>query len=155
RTQCKNNLKQIGLALLNYESSFGVFPPGYIAGSAFIDGQTDTSPGWSWVSMILPQFDQEPLQSTMNFSLPVRAARNAGATQANLPAFLCPSDQISVSTFPVGDGLAGTLAIAAPASYAASVGDDATDVAMGLANNGIGNGVFYRNSSVRMSAIID
>jgi len=155
RTQCKNNLKQIGLALLNYESSFGVFPPGYVAGSAFIDGQTDTSPGWSWVSMILPQFDQEPLQSTMNFSLPVQAAANAGAIQANLPAFLCPSDQISVSTFPVGDGLAGTLAIAAPASYAASVGDDATDVAMGLANNGIGNGVFYRNSSVRMSAIID
>jgi prepilin-type N-terminal cleavage/methylation domain-containing protein/prepilin-type processing-associated H-X9-DG protein len=155
RTQCKNSLKQIGLALLNYESSFGVFPPGYIAGSAFIDGQTDTSPGWSWVSMILPQLDQEPLQSTMNFSLPVQAAANAGAIQANLPAFLCPSDQISVSTFPLGDGLGGTLAIAAPASYAASVGDDATDVAMGLNNNGIGNGVFYRNSSVRMSAIID
>src|SRR5579872_386881 len=114
RTQCKNNLKQIGLALLNYESSFRIFPPGYIAGSAFIDGQTDTAPGWSWGAMILPQLDQEPLQSTINFSLPVQAAANAPAIQVSLPAFVCPSDQLAGPTFPIGDGLGGTIAIAAP-----------------------------------------
>src|SRR5713226_8475052 len=58
RSQCKNNVKQLGLALLNYESSFRVLPPGYVAGGPCIDGQTDTSPGWSWASMILPQLDQ-------------------------------------------------------------------------------------------------
>lgn len=155
RSQCKNNLKQLGLALHNYESSFRVFPPGYVAGQPFVDGQTDTSPGWSWASMILPQLDQGPLSASINFSLPVQAAANATAIQTSLPVFLCPSDQFQGSTFPVGDGLGGTVATVAPASYAGSAGSDLTDVALGLNNDGLGDGIFFRNSSVRMAAIID
>ena len=155
RTQCKNNLKQIGLALLNYESSFRVLPPGYIAGTRFIDGETDTSPGWSWGAMILPQLDQTPLSTSINFALPVQATANANAIQATLPSFLCPSDQFLGPTFPVGDGLGGSVATVAPASYAGSVGSDATDVSLGLNNDGLGDGVFYRNSSMRMASIVD
>ena len=70
--------------------------------------------------------------------------------------FLCPSDQLTSSnTFPITDGLGNTVAIAAPSSYAACTGSDAADVALGLNNDGSGNGVFYRNSGIRLSGITD
>ena len=75
RTQCVNNLKQMGLALHNYHDSMSIFPPAYIAASKFIDGETDTSPGWSWATMILPQFEQSPLYSSINVWLPSRLRR--------------------------------------------------------------------------------
>src|SRR5258708_2876918 len=155
RTQCKNNLKQIGLALHNYHDAFSVLPPGYIAGKPFLDGETDTSPGWSWGSMILSQLDQSPVSSAINFSLPVQAPVNAKPIATSLPVFLCPSDQFQGSTFQVGDGLGGTVATVAPASYAGSVGSDLADVGLGLNNDGLGDGVFFRNSSIRMANIID
>ena len=47
RAQCKNNLKQIGLALHNYESARRVFPPGYTSAAA-IKNEPGTGPGWGW-----------------------------------------------------------------------------------------------------------
>src|ERR1700722_16594220 len=76
RSQCINNLKQMGLALNNYHDALGAFPPGDIAASKFIDGETDTSPGWSWASMILSQLDQSPVYASINFSLAVQAPAN-------------------------------------------------------------------------------
>jgi prepilin-type N-terminal cleavage/methylation domain-containing protein/prepilin-type processing-associated H-X9-DG protein len=155
RVQCVNNLKQMGLALQNYHDAFRAFPPGYIAASPFLDGETDTSPGWSWASMILPQLDQSPLYSSINFWLPVHAPANTTATQTSLNVFLCPSDQIPGRTFSVTDGFGNTVATVAPSSYADCTGSDAADVALGLNNDGSGNGLFYRNSSIRIAAIID
>src|SRR4029453_12945484 len=54
RTQCKNNLKQIGLALHNYADVYGSFPPAYIA------DETD-KPMHSWRVLILPFLDQDQL----------------------------------------------------------------------------------------------
>ena len=69
---------------------------------------------------------------------------------------MCPSDQLpSGGTFPITDGLGNTIATVAPSSYAASTGSDAADVALGLNNDGSGNGPFYRNSGVRIAAIVD
>jgi len=53
RTQCKNNLKQMGLALMNYESSHGVFPPAHIdlSGLAYVPGGYYQT---SWTTMCLP-----------------------------------------------------------------------------------------------------
>ncbi len=129
RTQCVNNLKQMGLALHNYHDAFLVLPPGYIAASKFIDGETDTAPGWSWASMILPQLDQTPLYSSANFWLPVQAPANTTTTQTSLTAFLCPSDQIPGRTFAVTDGFNNTVATVAPSSYTDCTGSDAADVA--------------------------
>ena len=81
RTQCVNNLKQMGIALHNYHDSLSVFPPGYIAASKFIDGETDVAPGWSWAAMMLPQLDQAPLYASINVYLPVQAPANTTATQ--------------------------------------------------------------------------
>jgi prepilin-type N-terminal cleavage/methylation domain-containing protein/prepilin-type processing-associated H-X9-DG protein len=156
RVQCVNNLKQMGLALHNYHDALSIFPPGYIASSRFIDGETDTAPGWSWASMILPQLDNGPLYAAINVYLPVQAPANATAAQTRLAAFLCPSDQPpSDGTFPVTDGLGFTVATVAPTSYAACTGNDQADVALGLNNDGLGNGLFFRNSGIRIAAITD
>ena len=55
RSSCKNNLKQIGLALHNYHDVHNVLPPGYLryANSA----STWSGPGWGWGVMILPQIE--------------------------------------------------------------------------------------------------
>ena len=54
RSQCKGNLKQIGLALLNYHDTFGCFPPAYIA-------DADGKPMHSWRVLILPYIDNAQL----------------------------------------------------------------------------------------------
>ncbi len=155
RAQCVNNLKQMGLALHNYHDALLTFPPGYIAASKFIDGETDTSPGWSWASMILPQLDQSPLFWSINVGLPVQAPANTTSVQISLNVFLCPSDQVPGPTFAVTDGFGNTVATVAPTSYADCTGSDAADVALGLNNDGLGNGLFYRNSAIRIAAITD
>jgi prepilin-type processing-associated H-X9-DG protein len=156
RAQCINNLKQLGIALHNYHDALSVFPPGYIAAGKFNDGETDTAPGWSWASMILPQLDSGPLYSATNVYLPIQSPANTTATQTLLSAFLCPSDQLPPGgTFPVTDGLGFTVATVAPASYAACTGNDQADVALGLNHDGLGNGLFFRNSGIPVAAITD
>ncbi len=126
RIQCVNDLKQLGIALHNYHDALSVLPPGYIASRPFYDGETDTAPGWSWASMILPQLDNGPLYSSINVYLPIQASANTTATQTLLAALFCPSDQLPPGgTFPVTDGLGNTVATVAPSSYAACTGNDA------------------------------
>jgi prepilin-type N-terminal cleavage/methylation domain-containing protein/prepilin-type processing-associated H-X9-DG protein len=155
RAQCLNNLKQIGLALHNYHDAVSTLAPGYVAASRFVDGETDTAPGWSWASMILCQLDQAPLYASINVWLPVQAPANTTSSQTFLNVLVCPSDQLAGPTFPVGDGLGATVATVASTSYAACTGNDAADVALGLNNDGLGNGLFFRNSAIRMAAITD
>src|SRR5215467_9459960 len=52
RTQCRNNLKQIGLALHNYHDVYKVFPPGYTSDVNPSDN-SDLGPGWGWATHIL------------------------------------------------------------------------------------------------------
>jgi len=156
RMTCVNNLKQMGIALQNYHDALLVFPPGYVTTGRFIDGETDTAPGWSWAAMILPYLEQSPLYSSINVVLPIQAAANTTSALTFLAAYACPSDQFTLGNkFPVTDGLGNPVAIVAVSSYAASTGSDAADVALGLTNDGSGNGLFYRNSAVRISAITD
>ncbi|MDX1967040.1 MAG: DUF1559 domain-containing protein [Planctomycetaceae bacterium] len=63
RTQCRNNLKQLGLALHNYHDNYLMFPPANVASSVG---------GWgvSWYIRILPYLDQSPLYSNLTFSGP-------------------------------------------------------------------------------------
>src|SRR3954464_1294259 len=69
RTQCVNNLKQLGLALANYEGTHQTFPPGYISNADA--SNVDTGPGWGWAAMLLPQMEQSPIYSAINFSVGV------------------------------------------------------------------------------------
>lgn len=84
RTQCKNNLKQIGLALHNYHDTWGAFPPVYTV-------DADGKPLHSWRTLILPYIDQAPLYNQLNLSKPWDDPANAEAFKTSVPTYLCPS----------------------------------------------------------------
>ncbi|WP_373653762.1 DUF1559 domain-containing protein [Schlesneria sp. DSM 10557] len=88
RAQCKNNLKQIGLALHNYESTWKVFPTHSL--------QPYAGPHWkdrrySWYTAILPHIDQANVYNMYNVSLDWHDDDNILAVESNIPAFRCPS----------------------------------------------------------------
>jgi prepilin-type N-terminal cleavage/methylation domain-containing protein len=143
RTQCVNNLKQIGLACQNYHDAQVSFPPGYVASVAF----PDTTPGWGWAAFLLPYLEQNPLHAKIDFSQPLEKST---AIQNLIKVYLCPSDQPPESAFPVTDATFALVARVAPSSYAATVGDDSSEV-----DDPTGNGVFYRNSKTRIADILD
>ena len=94
RAQCTNNLKQVGLALHNYESSHGCFPAGYLtgAGVGFRDSQTgDWGPGWGWLTALLPGVEQGNLYNAANINLTCWDAANTTAVRTSLQVYLCPS----------------------------------------------------------------
>jgi prepilin-type processing-associated H-X9-DG protein len=154
RIQCVNNLKQVGLALQNYHDGLGTFPMGYVAARRLVDGTTDTAPGWSWATLILPQLEQGAFYNAVNFGLAVEAPQNATVIRSLIATYLCPSD-LSNGPFPVTDASGNVLAIAAPSSYAACVGGNETDTATGIQNDGLGTGIFFRNSRIRLGEICD
>jgi prepilin-type N-terminal cleavage/methylation domain-containing protein/prepilin-type processing-associated H-X9-DG protein len=94
RSQCRNNLKQLGLALHNYHDNYNMFPLA-VAPSIF-DSCTGTCAwrGFSAQTAMLPYVDQAPLYNQLNFNLMYdQAPNNSNALRARIPGFLCPSDQ--------------------------------------------------------------
>lgn len=94
RTQCRNNLKQLGLALHNYHDTHQRLPPGGIHNRDG-HGASASSSSWgpSWIVMTLPYFDQGPLYNTYNFSLDrARDGINQTVVNVELAALKCPSD---------------------------------------------------------------
>ncbi len=90
RAHCQNNLKQIGLAMLNYESSAGALPMTMVLTGA---GNTTTSfTGWSAQARILPFLEGNPLLNAANFSVSKEAPINSTVIALSLDVFLCPSE---------------------------------------------------------------
>ncbi|MEO1991305.1 MAG: DUF1559 domain-containing protein [Pirellulales bacterium] len=87
RVSCSNNLKQIGLGLQNYNSSFEVFPPGLQCGRIQNNGG-----GWAWGAFIL-QFIEEPsLSAQLNVGQSSTGGSNIALGKTNLSGFRCASD---------------------------------------------------------------
>jgi prepilin-type N-terminal cleavage/methylation domain-containing protein/prepilin-type processing-associated H-X9-DG protein len=147
RITCQNNLKQIGLALHNYHDAHQSFPPGYQALASFSDGATDTAPGWGWGAFILPYIEQDNVYRQLNLG---QSVQNSPAIQTMIKAYVCPSDITPGASFPLPDGFGNAICLAAPTSYAACCGSDASETT-GLT----GLGVFYRNSRIRIADISD
>ena len=92
RTQCKNNLKQFGLALHNYESAFSTFPPSRLKPDVEIEDNAGNYSGYqSWTTMILPFVDQGNLQNIINFDRAWSALENRPAVSTTLTMMTCPS----------------------------------------------------------------
>ena len=155
RTQCRNNLKQLGLAIHNYHDNFNMFPR-MMQGPAINSARADEWRNYSAHTMILPYVDQAPLYNLVAQAINEnRAATGAGSGQPTsadstapfslstrkIPAFLCPSDS------PPGDRVDWN-------NYAVSSG--ATKVWPGGADEAIDqNGIFNRYVTVRMADITD
>lgn len=161
RLKCKNNLKQIGLALHNYHDRSGTFPPGYTANAINTDG---TGPGWGWAAFLLPDLEQDNLWRLIDFSQPIIAAGNHDLVrQANVPFLRCPSDPrqdpIALSEFTNPAGLTTPLA---RSNYVACygntpfLGESPSVLTAHTSIDGIsGRGMFFRNSRTRMADVTD
>src|SRR5579863_2053327 len=119
RAQCKNNLKQFGLALHNYHGSLNAFPSGY-GGFPF----TNQGSLWGWGTMILPQLEQGTLYDALAQSAGGTSALGTPAVgfsaimtsfsppnalfQTNISVYRCPADStVSSVVIPAG-GLNGS-----------------------------------------------
>ena len=101
RLKCANNLKQIGLALHQFENVNRRFPPAYITADTRLDGSAygisfgdsyrNGPPGWAWGVFLLPFVEQENLYRQFRLDLPCWASENAVPARAPVSVYLCPS----------------------------------------------------------------
>ena len=98
RTQCKNNLKQMGLALHNYESTFRVFPPsctsGLNVGAWMYNPANPSDPTThlhSFASLILPYIDGGNIYDMINYDVSSMDVANRDIASTQIPVYLCPT----------------------------------------------------------------
>ena len=170
RSQCVRNLREIGLALHTFHDAKRGFPPAFTAtqdpGNVNWRTLTTTTPsyfepGWSFFASILPYVEEAGLHDRLDLSVPILDARNDAARSADalMPLYVCPSDTAArlVDVLDFGESGAatalsgaGTLITRAPvSSYAGVLGTTDHE------ENGLFNGVFFRNSRVRSGQITD
>ncbi len=162
RAQCTNNLKQIGLALHNYESSFKVFPFG--KGASYTYAGAAAYARWSANSQILLYIEQGNLFNSINFGLapetpgmagdvafmppyqdPNRENMTASLTQVSV--FLCPSDGPTLPGWPGGNNYLGNQY-----TWACDLGDQNPTA---LNPTEVPRGMIYFQSSVRIADVTD
>jgi prepilin-type N-terminal cleavage/methylation domain-containing protein/prepilin-type processing-associated H-X9-DG protein len=138
RAQCCNNLMQLGIAIVNYESSHERLPPGVVNSTGPV---LDVPKGYhfGWLTQILPYCDQKNVYNHLNFNIGLYETQNFTARTIVSRSFLCPSDP----------GPSRGLTSVAMTSYAGIHNDVEAPIA---ANN---SGVFFLNSSVRYEDITD
>ncbi len=91
RTECSNNLKQIGLAMLNYHDVYKTLPPAYIP-------DENGKPMHSWRVLILPFLEEQMLYDQYDFDEPWDSPQNLAVAQRMPSAYGCPSDPNGNST---------------------------------------------------------
>ena len=157
RTQCKNNLKQIGLALHNYESAMSVLPSNYAQGTASNAGN------YSVHAHLLPYLEQANLRSLIDFSIRLQVGccpgdvhpNNVVAAATVIPFFRCPSDPgpdtFQIKSGPTGGATGGVF------TYAANNYHMNNGTAVGKLYDARlpTDGILWTNSSVKFRDITD
>jgi prepilin-type N-terminal cleavage/methylation domain-containing protein len=165
RSQCLNNLKQIGIAIANYESSFKLYPfgKGLVYSPAAVPGAAGYA-RWSVLSQLLMFIEQGNLFNSINFNLPPETPGMAGAVpfmpayqnpnRENMTAaltqvatFLCPSDAPPIATWPGGNNY-----LANQQTWACDLSENFPST---TAPTEVPRGIFYYNSSVRVAGVTD
>jgi prepilin-type N-terminal cleavage/methylation domain-containing protein len=169
KTQCQNNLKQIGLALHNYHDANRHFPAGYVDGNKDQNStpDNDVGPGWGWASYLLPYLEQDNVYRQINFNVTVGMGANAPISQLPLKVFQCPSDPYQLPFDVYDSTFTNPVTTLAHSDYVGCNGweecfSNAGGNAQGGGNDGLagqygsaGNGLFYRNSHYRFADILD
>ncbi|HEX3152776.1 MAG TPA: DUF1559 domain-containing protein [Gemmataceae bacterium] len=172
RARCKNNLKQMGLALHGYHDDIGRFPSGYVwvdpsppiaMAPPQVDYQlflydrprtityTQTNwPGWGWAAHLLPYLEQGNLYQQIDFTAPTVGTQATPIRTTRLGIYTCPSD-IGAGIYHVMPLKGQSTTDAATNSYAGCYG--------ALGNLGVfpeqGTGLFTRNGTFQMKDITD
>ena len=158
RTQCKNNLKQIGLALHNYHDTYRCLPIGW-DGVDLQEKRPDVRGmnGWGWGSRILPFMDSAPLYSRLDFNRRIDAGQNVKLIVDSIPSFRCPSDSYTKKTWSIADNEGKTVVELATANYVGSFGTSELGKCEKLQSGEAcqGDGVFFHNSHIGFRDITD
>ena len=126
RISCANNLRQMALATLNFESGFRKLPASWKppVGVVFGENGADDVRGWSAQAQILPYLEQGNLESQIDFNVdyantpPITiAGQSVAMPSARIPIYQCPSESNSTTRFKDG------VAIHHPLNYASNAGD--------------------------------
>ncbi len=176
RATCQNNLKQIVLAGHNYHAAEGRFPSGFLATSSpgTVSGwralaphnPAHFAPGWSAFALLLPYLEQDNLFRQINLAQPILDPANSAAVTAarngRFGLFVCPSDTTprNVDLFDYGEvgahtafsGSGTVIANLPVSSYVACIGSGDHEL---TASANEFNGMFFRNSRVRVEDVAD
>jgi prepilin-type N-terminal cleavage/methylation domain-containing protein len=135
RTQCKNNLKQLGLAIHNYHDTHNCIPIADVNGTV-----TPVSAH----ARLLPYIEQAPLYSLVDFNVPYDHVNNNVPRTTELPAFRCPSDPTKLPATVGGRN-----------NYYWNAGNGIVMYASGAAGQPATNGVIFHNKRFRFNDITD
>ena len=159
RTECSNNIRQVGLALHMHHDSLRHLPSGWevavTSGSPLSIYDEEGLPGWGWASKILPFIEQSNLQKSIDFDLPIDDPQYNNLRTTVISIYQCPSDA-SPDVMPwdflekdgdddIHDGI-----LVSRGNYSGVFGNFAIED-----NPGQGNGLFYQNSCLRFKNVTD
>jgi prepilin-type N-terminal cleavage/methylation domain-containing protein/prepilin-type processing-associated H-X9-DG protein len=164
RAQCTNNLKQIGLAIHNYLSTYQVLPFGKGGSYAPSVPGTPVYARWSCNSQLLMFLEQGTLFNSIDFNLPPETPGMAGAvpfmppyqnpnrenatsSRTQVATFLCPSDAPPIIDWPGGNNYLGNMY-----TFACDLGENSPST---VAPNEVPRGVFYFASAVKIADVTD
>ncbi len=156
RTQCVNNLLQLGVALATYEATYQVLPPGTVDKTGPIVEDIN-SYQFGWIPRILPYLEQKAVYRALDFKTGVYQAANLTAGAVSMNVLTCPSDPKrwngrGWSRIPGGMSTGfNPLAIPDPTTTAFAACHNDTEAPIDVTNTG----VFYLNSRVRLDDIED
>jgi len=153
RTQCKNNLKQIGLAVHNYESTTGCIPPGRLSyASPAAPGGSTTN---GFLTYVLPYIDQAPAYSQYNFDKGCFSPDNEPIISMIVPAYLCPSTPVSPRTLTLPNQIDSSQpSVKAAVTDYFGIRNIRRVVPVGTAITAA-DGVMIQNSALRFASITD
>ena len=153
RSQCTNNLKQIGVSLHNYHDSFKSLPPGHL--EKYV-GTSLSSTSWGWTGLILPFMEQQTTFDVVNVGQPsfygaFGSPAAVSAMQQPIGTLKCPSDLQTVTNSARQRIINSVTMLIATANY---VGNNSSDTLI-LADNTTTAGLFLRNKGLRFADILD
>lgn len=145
RITCGNNIRQTGLALMNYESSHRHLPSGWQTSNPSIPIST---PGWGWSATSLPYLEGQNIHDQIDFTKPINDPLHSNIIRTAIPVFLCPSEPapeiVDLGAPDQAEFLVGR------SNYSGVFGSNEMEDGPSR-----GNGTFFANSNLTISDITD